>query len=246
MAKQMALVFWAFCGGLLAAAPLPPAVEKINREGITVVEDVTIQGSLDDKEPEAIHLLKLVKGQLYGLDLGGPELKITIRVEGPDGRLLSMNPGQRMSFKPATDGTYRVRVSSPPGTFGRYLLGVRLVASAAALPPGVHAVGPGGLSIDSALTNSDPVDRVRKQFCKTFDVKMLAGKAYSIDMTSTKIDSYLRLEDTAGRQLAEDDDSGGNLNARILFRPSQDGVYRIISTTFARAIGDFTLKVKEQ
>ena len=35
-------------------------------------------------------------------------------------------------------------------------------------------------------------------------------------MTSKEIDSYLRLEDKAGKELAKDDDSGGNVNARMV------------------------------
>lgn len=52
---------------------------------------------------------------------------------------------------------------------------------------------------------------------------MKAGKVYTIDMVSKDFDSYLRLFDPKGNQLEEDDDSGGDLNSRIVFNCTQDG-----------------------
>jgi hypothetical protein len=245
MAKKLALMTIVLAGGALAA-PLPPAVEKSNKEGITVVDEVTIRGSLNEQVPEGTHLFKLLKGQVYSIDLVGAELKMKLRIEGPDGKLLSVDSSPKISFKPVLDGTYRFHVSAPLPRPTKYFLGLRPLALGPALPPGVRMVGPGGLNIDSALNANDPIDKVRKARCKTFEVQMSAGKSYTIDMISQQIDSYLRLEDAAGKQLAQDDDSGGNLNARIIFRPQQDGVYRVISTTFVHAVGNFTLKVKEQ
>ena len=64
-------------------------------------------------------------------------------------------------------------------------------------------------------------------------------------ISTNVFDNMLRLEDETGRQLAEDDDSGGFPNARIVFRATADGWYRIIVTTFApNAAGAYTLKVR--
>src|SRR5262249_14393602 len=60
-----------------------------------------------------------------------------------------------------------------------------------------------------------------------------------------EFDAYLRLEDAAGKELAEDDDSGGNLNARIIFSCTKDGNYKVICTCFSEATGNFTLSVKK-
>jgi thiol-disulfide isomerase/thioredoxin len=48
----------------------------------------------------------------------------------------------------------------------------------------------------------------------------------------SKIDPFLRLEDAKGEQLAFDDDSGGQLNSRIIFKAPADGEYRIIATCY--------------
>ena len=51
------------------------------------------------------------------------------------------------------------------------------------------------------------------------------------------------LENGAGNQLANDDDSGDGLNARVIFNCTQDGNYRIVATTFVGGTGPFTLTV---
>lgn len=104
-----------------------------------------------------------------------------------------------------------------------------------------------GRTINSALAEGDAKDAVRTtSFAKIFHVRMRQGRTYVIDMVSTQIDPYLRLENMSGRQLAQDDDSGGFPNARIIFQAPEDGTYRVIGTSFAPATGGFTLLIREQ
>ena len=80
-----------------------------------------------------------------------------------------------------------------------------------------------------------------------FQVRLKAGVTYVIDMVSPDqkaLDPYLFLRDEKGNTLAEDDDSGGGLNARISFRITADGIYRIRATSFNNGRGDFTLTVR--
>src|ERR1700733_11860303 len=95
------------------------------------------------------------------------------------------------------------------------------------------------------LTANDPTDPMRGGPMQIHVVAMKAGKAYQIDMVSTELDSYLRLLDPKGNQLAEDDDSGGNLNARIIFNCNQTGDYKIVCTTVGASNGgNYVLTVK--
>src|SRR5205823_2552918 len=111
--------------------------------------------------------------------------------------------------------------------------------------------GPAGpliLDIQDRLAPGGAKDPIRTgSFAKVFNVNLEKGREYVIDMTSTELDSYLRLENAAGAQLAADDDSGGNLNARITFTPQISGAHRIIATTFAGgAMGNFQLRVSRR
>jgi HEAT repeat protein len=123
---------------------------------------------------------------------------------------------------------------------------VKAIAKAAVAQ--IRAVPGADFEVHGVLTADDPYDATRPN-CHhvVHGFPMKAGKSYTIDCISTGVfDNFLRLEDETGRQLAADDDSGGNLNARITnFQPPRDGWYRIIVTTFApNMAGAYTLKVR--
>jgi serine protease Do len=95
------------------------------------------------------------------------------------------------------------------------------------------------------LTVGDPKDKSLKSYHKVYKFKMSPGAVYTLDMASGDIDSYLRLEDHAGKVLARDDDSAGNLDARIVFLPTKEDNYRIVATTAKpHEIGPFHLTVR--
>jgi hypothetical protein len=81
------------------------------------------------------------------------------------------------------------------------------------------------------------------------EVKLTAGKPVVIEMQSKQFNTYLRLEDANGKTLAENDDidtAGKNLNSRILFMPKDDGVYRVIATSFQqKGRGEYQIIVRE-
>jgi hypothetical protein len=58
------------------------------------------------------------------------------------------------------------------------------------------------------------------------------------------LDPYLQVRDAKRKILAEDDDSGGDLNARIVFRAPADGVYQLRATSFNGGRGPFTITVR--
>jgi hypothetical protein len=106
---------------------------------------------------------------------------------------------------------------------------------------------PKEISVDGELINADLKDKVRTQmYCKTYTFKMIEGRNYQLDMRSNVFDSYLRLENPDGVQVAFDDDSGGFPHARIVYRVPKTGDYTIICTTFsAGATGKYNLIVKD-
>ncbi|MBI3407501.1 MAG: DUF4339 domain-containing protein [Planctomycetes bacterium] len=115
-------------------------------------------------------------------------------------------------------------------------------------PPvgGMLRIPKDGLTINGQLTNADPLDPVLPHAprCKVYLVNLNANERYTIDLVSTEFDAYLRVENEKFFNLAEDDDSGGDLNAQIMFVPTQTGLYRIIATCFDEGIGRFTLTVR--
>jgi hypothetical protein len=100
-------------------------------------------------------------------------------------------------------------------------------------------------------TKDDPTYRVFGQdtgkHFKAYKLPMKAGRLYVIDLVKggPGIDPYLYLEGADGKVVISDDDSGGDLNARIVYAPVLNGEFRIIATTLNSATGEFTLKVRE-
>jgi tetratricopeptide (TPR) repeat protein len=79
------------------------------------------------------------------------------------------------------------------------------------------------------------------------EVKMSAGNTYVIDLTSKDFDTYLRLETAQKKVLAENDDvAPDNLNSRLIFTAKEDGMYRVVATSYQqRGIGAYALRIRE-
>jgi hypothetical protein len=100
------------------------------------------------------------------------------------------------------------------------------------------------MKVVGKLTADDPKDKMTKNPSKVHEHKMKAGTTYIIDLKSTDFDSFLRLEDSTGKQLAFDDDGGGFPDARITFAATKDDTYKIIATCYDGKVGEYTLTVK--
>jgi hypothetical protein len=111
---------------------------------------------------------------------------------------------------------------------------------------------------DVTLLHKQAADRCRetwrdfrlteKETSKVHTVSMVAGRIYIIDLASMAFDAILRVEDAAGKPLAENDDFLPHVhrNARLVFTPKQTGDYLIVATSFQQAgAGAGTLRIRE-
>jgi hypothetical protein len=128
-----------------------------------------------------------------------------------------------------------------------------LIGRAGAQSPKVHTVGKDGLKIEGAVDARDravevlPNPKAVRPLplpAKEYRLQLKGGTAYRLDLVSAEIDAFLVVQDRDGRQLAIDDDSGGDLNARLTFTPRADGVYRVFAATLKGA-GKYTLSVRQ-
>ncbi|WP_312146688.1 PPC domain-containing protein [Brevundimonas sp.] len=72
-----------------------------------------------------------------------------------------------------------------------------------------------------------------------------AGQRVAISLKADDFDSFLELFDANHNSLATDDDSGGELNARLTFVLPDDGDYLIEARGFSDATGAYDLKLDE-
>jgi hypothetical protein len=191
---------------------------------------ITLTGYLKPRQTKT-KMDSLVNGQV-ALDLEGgfismARLSITTEFDMPDGEFrfvaafdidLRRSPGNPLQI--AVGGASGVKPTPVP----KGKLVARTVAQ---------------------LTPADPFMAGTKSRAKVFPVQLEAGKRYIIQMNSGTFDTYLRLLDPAGQQIAVDDDSGGNLNALIDIRAPSSGGYRIIATSYDGKLGPFELIVTE-
>jgi CHAT domain-containing protein len=68
-----------------------------------------------------------------------------------------------------------------------------------------------------------------------------AGEQITLELTSSEFDSYLILRDSDNKQIAEDDNSGGGRNAKIIVTLPTTGTYTILVNTYAGQTGNYTL-----
>ena len=109
----------------------------------------------------------------------------------------------------------------------------------------------GVFKVHGCLSRHDMKDRSLGVGCNIYSFKMTAATTYQIDMVRTGVnfmDPYLRIEDDNGKELARDDDSGGNLNARIIFACPANGTFHIIATALGPPQGaaTYTLTVQKK
>ena len=123
------------------------------------------------------------------------------------------------------------------------LLAVALCALAAqqgTRPAGTIAVGE---TIQGALRRGDALSR-DKSYVQQWKITAAQGTVATIDLESDHFDAYLIVYGPGMANDLQDDDSGGNCNARITVRFPQRGVYHIaVTSTEQRQVGSFTLSV---
>src|SRR5262249_25141782 len=102
------------------------------------------------------------------------------------------------------------------------------------------------LEVADTLVNSPQVTvRSTRKGAKEYKSRLEAGSVYVIDMRSPKIDSYLVLKGDDGKEVAWDDDSGGDLNARIRYACKTTGEYTVVATTFDGRPGPYHLTITQ-
>lgn len=101
-----------------------------------------------------------------------------------------------------------------------------------------------GQTANASLGASDPQRGGRPYHVWRFRTD--ARKTLQIDMQSAAFDAVMTLQDSAGRFINTDDNSGEGRNARLSFDASP-GTYRLLvrSSNPAEGMGDYTLKVSE-
>jgi thiol-disulfide isomerase/thioredoxin len=208
------------------------------------------------KSPRKVYKITLAEGKAYQIDLKSKDFDAVLRLEDADGKEVAFNDDfapksldSRIVYKAPKGGEYKIIATCLDGATGKFRLTV--VEASGADTVSIFKgkaielkMKDGKARYEGELTRDDPV--TQNHYYKLFTVKLEAGKTYRIDHASEdeKFDAYLFLEDPDGNRLAQDDDSGGGLNSRIIYKVNKAGLYRVIATTLPpQQTGKFTLDV---
>jgi predicted Zn finger-like uncharacterized protein len=120
-------------------------------------------------------------------------------------------------------------------------------------PPGINVVfgADGVFRANTFVTTADPFSPFGGHH-KLYIAQLEAGQTYQIDLSvGNKIkgmtfDPYLYLLDDDRKLLAEDNDGGGEPNARIVYQAERTGNYRILATHFGplKSVGSYNLTIR--
>jgi len=202
------------------------------------------------KQPCKVFTIEFKRGHNYKIEMSSKEIDSYLRLEDVTGKEVAKDDDSaglvnaRIQFHCRVDGAHRVICTTYGGGVGPFRLTIQETPSAMATQLKLKDAM---AAIDGKLIGLDAMDAVQtRSVCKIYSVQLAKGKSYQMDMTSKDLDSFLRLEDAAGKELAKDDDGGGGRNACIQFACLESGEYRVIATTFFGGTGHFSLTIKEK
>lgn len=203
----------------------------------------------DDGYRYDLYRLPLSTGQRVAIRMKSDDFDAYVsvgqRTEGVFEELASNDDGDNdglnayLVFVAEEAGDYDIRarsIESQPS--GRYELRVeqgppRAVASPVAI----------GDTISGSINSSSPSNTTGGRSAY-YEFQAVEGQPVEISMSTNDFDGYLDVLDSREKSLASDDDSGGDLNPRLVFTPPADGTYRIEARPLGSGTGDFELKLQ--
>ena len=209
------------------------------------------------KSPRKTYAVTLAKDKVYQIDLKSKDFDAIARLEDSKGKQVAFNDDSpvakgtdaRILFRPAETSEFTVVATNRDGKAGKFSLAVteRPDLKNASIYPALSIAMP--ISVETKDRKVNHVDRfhemdglVFSKHYKAYSIKLDKGQTYRIELKSGDFDAFLVLEDPNGNIIAQDDDSGGGINAGINFTPEVAGTYRIIATSAtARRVGGFEL-----
>lgn len=218
-----------------------------------------ISGSLSPEMDAGHHETKLSAGTLYAIDMTSTDFDTFLRLENTTGRILVANDdidamgrnlNSRIVFSPLADGIYRLVATSYQNRGrGNYEIVIRDFSNGKRLEivtrkshttdPKTKPIevknDPPIQTINDQLTKENSLDtfpKTKKSFAKVHEVELKKGEIYQIDLTA-KFDPYLRIETANKVALLDNDDASSSaLDSRLIFRPDENGIYRLIATSY--------------
>lgn len=186
--------------------------------------------------PFRLHYVDFTAGRTYLIGMESFDFGSRLMVEDLHSNMLACNDDWfdaldgSIVFRPSVTGSHRLIANALTPTEGFYTITIREL--------------PVVMNVDAALTSNDPAPNECHE--RAYDVALLAGRRYIIDMASDEFDAFTKLLNSDGAIVSFANECDRMRNTRMIYTPAETGVYRIVATSFEeRATGAFRLIVCE-
>lgn len=227
-------------GTITITAQIQPPV------GTSLSYNQTLSSTLDPNRAEDQYTFEGAQGDIVTVSMRSADFDTFLMLYGPDGGQLRFNDN---AIPPTDSGLFAYELPAN----GRYLL-IATSRDAAETGGSSRVSGTYSLTLSVARraqegtiapgeTIAGELSLVAQRAQYTFTGR--GGDVVTIDQRSDAFDSVVMLYTSDGTQLAQDDDGGGGLNARITrFRLPADGEYVIVIDGFRGFTGERRLQGK--
>src|ERR1044072_7327318 len=201
------------------------------------------------------------RGDTVAVDLTSDDFDANLLVADASGNSLARNDdggdrcNARLTFVPPATGNYRVYATpgaqARPGEYKRALPRGHAAAAADTVCRGFGRVAGQievGQTVTGNLSSDDPEFTGDSTYFERWILPVKPNQSFTVDLESPDFDAYLILTKGRGDKLVENDDGGGNCNARLVYTATDDHPLRIVVNTASRPhlqTGHFTLRVTE-
>ncbi len=199
------------------------------------------------------------KGQVISADMTSDDLDPNlILADGLGNPLVKDDDGggncaAHLTYTLPADGAYRLYANSTsPGELGEFRLSLAAGRTAAAKDSTCRSFGAVagvievGRKINGKLTRDDPFLRSDSTYFQRWLLSLQAKQTVTVELDSKDFDAYVLLVTGRGQKLAENNNGGGNCNARLVYTAADDHPVRVVVNSAGKLqTGRFTLRVSE-
>ncbi len=231
-----------------AAVAVPARAQQQIPVGSSVTGQLTASDPvLSDNTHYKLFTFQGSAGQTVQIDLISNDFDSYLYLRDANGASIATNDdgggglNARIIQTLPASGMYQIVANTlRQGQFGGFTLRLQAVATPTVMAQQI----PIGSTVNGVLSDNDATLNDGSHY-KLFTFQGFAGQGVQIDLMSTAFDAYLYLRDSSGNDIAHDDDSGGNLNSRIIQTLPYSGTFQIVANTLhAGASGPFTLQLQ--
>ncbi len=198
----------------------------------------------EDGTPYQAHIMEMRAGDEVDVTMMAADFDAYLQIWDADGNSLVQDDDSggglnaRAMMTIPSDGSYQIIANSfSADAAGDYTLMVRTRSIAADIEAGNVVLFNGSLSTTSqTMADGSPYEE--------HSIEAVAGERLDITLTSGSFDAYLMVFD-GDEKIAEDDDSGGGLDAQLYVTIPEDGTYRIVANSYGEAAsGEYLITVR--